>query len=174
MRPAIFLDRDGTINSDEGHYYIFRPEDFRFNPGAIEAIRRFNEAGYLVIVITNQGGVARGLYTEKDVEAVHRYMQQELQARGARVDAVYYCPHHPDVAPCECRKPAPGMLLRATREWDVDPASSVMIGDGERDMEAARAAGIAGIRVPKNGDLGAVAERVLAHPFGTPFLTRKP
>ena len=161
MRPAIFLDRDGTINSDEGHYYVYRPEDFVFNPGVIDGIRRLNAAGYLVIVVTNQGGVAKGEYTAADVERVHAHMRAELARHGARVDAVYYCPHHDSVAPCSCRKPAPGMLLRAIREWDIDPARSLLLGDGSRDIEAARAAGIPAIRVPKNGDLTPFIDRIL-------------
>ena len=161
MKPAVFLDRDDTINSDEGHYYIYRPEDFILNPGVTDGIRRLNAAGYLVIVVTNQGGVAKGVYTAADVERVHARMRELLAAGGARVDAVYYCPHHDSVAPCDCRKPAPGMLLRAIREWNVDPARSVMVGDGSRDIEAARAAGIRGVRVPKNGDLTPVVDAIL-------------
>lgn len=161
MKPAVFLDRDGTINSDEGHYYVYRPEDFVLNPGVTDGIRRLNAAGYLVIVVTNQGGVAKGVYTAADVERVHARMRELLAAGGARVDAVYYCPHHDSVAPCSCRKPAPGMLLRAIRDWNIDPARSVMVGDGSRDIEAARAAGIRGVRVPKNGDLAPVVEAIL-------------
>ena len=161
MRPAVFLDRDGTINSDEGHYYVYRPEDFVLNPGVTDGIRRLNAAGYLVIVITNQGGIAKGEYTPADVERVHARMKALLAEHGAHVDAIYYCPHHDSVAPCDCRKPAPGMLLQAISEWNIDPARSVMVGDGSRDMEAARAAGIRGIRIPKNGNLAPVVDAIL-------------
>lgn len=99
---AIFFDRDGTINSDEGHYYIYKKEDFVFNPGVIDGIRRLNEAGYLIFVVTNQGGVAKGEYTIEDVEALHTYMCSELEKHGAHVDKIYYCPHHDSVAPCAC------------------------------------------------------------------------
>ena len=98
MNKAIFLDRDGTINSDEGHYYIYRIEDFVFNPGVIDGIRRLNEAGYLIIVVTNQGGVAKGEYTTEDVENLHAYMCAELEKHGAHIDKIYYCPLHSSIA----------------------------------------------------------------------------
>lgn len=158
---AIFLDRDGTINSDEGHYYIYKKEDFVFNPGVIDGIRRLNEAGYLVIVVTNQGGVAKGEYTIEDVEAVHAYMCAELKKHGARIDKIYYCPHHDSVAPCSCRKPAPGMIEQAIREFDIDKSASLLIGDGGRDIEAAEAAGIRGIKIKKNSDLTPVIDHIL-------------
>ena len=115
MNKAIFLDRDGTINSDEGHYYIYKVEDFVFNPGVIDGIRRLNEAGYLIIVVTNQGGVAKGEYTIEDVENLHVYMCKELEKHGAHVDKIYYCPHHSSIAPCKCRKPSPYMIEQAIR-----------------------------------------------------------
>lgn len=161
MRTAIFFDRDGTINSDEGHYYIYKKEDFVFNPGAIDGIRRLNEAGYLVIVVTNQGGVAKGEYTTEDVEALHSYMQQELEKHGAHVDKIYYCPHHESVAPCPCRKPSPYMIEQAVREFDLDKSTSLLIGDGARDIEAANAAGIRGIKIKKNSDLTPIINDIL-------------
>ncbi|MDR0766766.1 MAG: D-glycero-beta-D-manno-heptose 1,7-bisphosphate 7-phosphatase [Odoribacteraceae bacterium] len=161
MNRAVFLDRDGTINSNKDHYYVYRPADFEFNPGVVDGIRRLNEAGYLVIVVTNQGGVARGIYGTRDVEALHAYMREELGKRGARVDAIYYCPHHESVAPCRCRKPSPYMIEQAIERFDIDPALSCMIGDSPRDMEAARAAGVTGILVQKNSDITPVIDRVL-------------
>lgn len=162
MRPAIFLDRDGTINSDEGHYYVYKIEDLQFNPGVIDGIRRLNEAGYLVIVVTNQGGVAKGEYSTSDVERLHAYIQHVLAQHGAHIDAFYYCPHHDSISPCTCRKPAPGMILQAISEWDIDPDRSILIGDGSRDIEAAQAAGIRGIRIPKNSDLTPVIDTILS------------
>ncbi len=120
MNKAIFLDRDGTINSDEGHYYIYKVEDFVFNPGVIDGIRRLNEAGYLIIVVTNQGGVAKGEYTIEDVENLHVYMCKELEKHGAHVDKIYYCPHHSSIDPCKCRKPSPYMIEQAIREFNID------------------------------------------------------
>jgi D-glycero-D-manno-heptose 1,7-bisphosphate phosphatase len=161
MRRAVFLDRDGTINSDEGHYYVYRRGDFRFNPGVVEGIRRLNEAGFLVFVVTNQGGVAKGLYTEEEVVALHDFMREELGKGGARVDGVYFCPHHESVAPCRCRKPSPYLVELAAREFDVDLSSSFFIGDTDRDMATAAAAGVTGIRVVANGDLTPAVDRVL-------------
>lgn len=161
LRPAVFLDRDGVINMDDG--YTFRPADLRFTPTAPAAIRRLNDAGRLVIVVTNQSGVARGLYDVADVDAFHRHMAERLAADGARVDAFYHCPFHPDgqvpafAREHEDRKPAPGMLLRAMREWPIDPARSLMIGDKASDMEAADRAGVAGLRVRPNADCDLLA-----------------
>lgn len=144
MRRAVFLDRDGTLNVEKE--YLYRIVDFEFIPGTVEAIRLLNDAGFLVVVVTNQSGVARGYYTEEDVESLHRHIAAELQKSGARVDAWLYCPHHPDgrgsySLPCSCRKPLPGMLKEAARRYDIDLASSVMIGDKLADISAGQAAG---------------------------------
>lgn len=162
MNKAIFLDRDGTINSDEGHFYIYRKEDFRFNPGVVEGIRRLNKAGYLVIVITNQGGVAKGEYTLEDVEELHAFMCTELEKAGAHIDRIYYCPHHDSVAPCHCRKPSPYLIEQAIEEFNIDKATAILIGDGSRDIEAAHAAGIRGIQIPKNSDLTPIIDSILS------------
>ncbi len=133
-RPEIFFDRDGVLNVDAG--YLFRSEQLRWMPGAMAAVRRANELGFVTVVVTNQSGVARGLYTEADIVALHNWMQQELGTAGARIDAFYYCPHHPEGSEaayrmvCECRKPLPGMLLQAARDLDIDLASSILIGPG--------------------------------------------
>jgi D-glycero-D-manno-heptose 1,7-bisphosphate phosphatase len=144
MKRAVFIDRDGTIN--EEREYLYRTDDFAFIPGAPQAIRRLNEAGYLVIIVTNQSGVARGYYTEEDVHLLHRHVAAQLEQSGARVDAWYYCPHHPSgrgsyALPCRCRKPLPGMLLEAAGRFDIDLEASVMIGDKLVDVQAGRAAG---------------------------------
>ncbi|KAB0669508.1 D-glycero-beta-D-manno-heptose 1,7-bisphosphate 7-phosphatase [Oryzomonas sagensis] len=144
QKRAVFVDRDGTINVEKD--YLYRIEDFEFIPGAPEAIRRLNEAGFLVVVVTNQSGVARGYYTEEDVEILHRHIAAELGKAGARVDAWYYCPHHPAgrgsyALPCRCRKPLPGMLMEAACRHNIDLAASVMIGDKLADMKAGIAAG---------------------------------
>lgn len=145
-KPAVFLDRDGVINKDKN--YVHRIEDFEWIDGAREAIRFFNDRGFLVIVITNQAGVARGYYTEEDVHKLNRWMNDELSRIGAHIDAFYYCPHHPEAGighykvNCDCRKPLPGMLLRAFADWDVDKEYSLMIGDKKKDLEAANSASI--------------------------------
>ncbi|MBE0598091.1 MAG: D-glycero-beta-D-manno-heptose 1,7-bisphosphate 7-phosphatase [Desulfuromonadales bacterium] len=144
-RPAVFLDRDGTINVEKD--YLHRVEDFEFISGVPEAIRRLNEAGFLVIVTTNQSGVARGYYPLAAVEALHRHLQAELAPYGASIDAFYICPHHPQAGvgeyriECDCRKGRPGMLLQAATEHGIDLASSWMVGDKAADVEAGVAAG---------------------------------
>lgn len=147
-KPAIFLDRDGTINVEK--HYLHTPEAWEFIPGAVEAIRAFNQAGYLVIVATNQSGIARGFFNAGQVEALHAHVDRLLAAHGARIDAYYYCPHHPDFsdgAPCHCRKPYPGMLLQAQSEHGIDMTRSWMIGDKKSDAEAGLAAGVRSILV---------------------------
>ena len=166
-RPAAFLDRDGVINIDHG--YVFEPAKLEFTPTAIEAIRLLNEAGYPVLVVTNQSGVARGLYGVAEVEAFHEHLNAELAAAGARVDAFYYCPYHPEGTVAyyaiehEDRKPGAGMIRRAMRDWDVRPEGSFLIGDKPSDLEAAAAAGIDGYLIePDVGDLAAQVRTALA------------
>jgi D-glycero-D-manno-heptose 1,7-bisphosphate phosphatase len=148
-RPALFLDRDGVLNVDTG--YLHRPEELRWVPGAIETVKRFNDLGWLVVVVTNQAGIARGLYDEAAMHGLHAFMQDELRRHGAHVDAFYHCPHHPEgiladlAVGCDCRKPEPGMLLAAARDWPIDLAASLLVGDRETDIEAARRAGVRGI-----------------------------
>lgn len=145
-RKAAFLDRDGVINLDRA--YVSRWEDFEFVPGAIDAMRRLKKAGYALVVVTNQSGIARGYYTEAQYQALTAAMKQALADAGVAVDAVYHCPHHAkgEVAElaidCDCRKPAPGMILRAAKELNLSLADSILVGDKPSDIEAARAAGI--------------------------------
>lgn len=154
LRPAAFLDRDGVINVDHG--YVVRIEELEFTSTAIEGIRLLNEAGYRVIVVTNQSGVARGFFTIEDVESFHRHINSELAQAGALIDAFYYCPHHPDgsvagfTSDHPDRKPKPGMLLRAIRDWGIDRESSFLVGDKSSDLAAAAAAGVKGILVQKD------------------------
>ncbi len=149
-RPAAFLDRDGVLNVDHG--YVHAIDRLEWITGARRAVRLLNDAGYLVFVITNQSGVARGFYDEAAVLAFHAHMQEALAAEGARIDAFYYCPHHPDgtvrefATKCVCRKPGTGLLERAAREWPVDIGRSFMIGDKDADMAAAAAFNIRGVK----------------------------
>ncbi len=149
LKRAVFLDRDGTINEESG--YLFRKEDCRFIPGAIEAVSQLGQAGFLVVIVTNQSGIARGYYTEDDLEQLHLYMGGEIAAAGGRVDGWYHCPHHPDhssdAARCDCRKPLPGMLRIAASELGIDLGSSWMIGDKIADIEAGKEAGCRTIHV---------------------------
>jgi D-glycero-D-manno-heptose 1,7-bisphosphate phosphatase len=148
-RPAAFLDRDGVLNVDRG--YAHRPDQLEWIDGAPEAVRLLNDAGYFVIVITNQSGVARGFYDEDAVRRFHAHMQAALQGHGAHIDAFYYCPHHPDgtvsqyALHCNCRKPGIGLLEQATHEWPIDLTRSFLVGDRPGDLEAAAAFRIKGL-----------------------------
>lgn len=134
---AAFFDRDGTINVDV--HYLHRPEDLEFIDGMPQFIRKWNDWGYRVIVVTNQAGIARGYYTEDDMRALHRYMNERLAEYGAHIDAFYFCPHHPDfTGPCRCRKPEPGMIEDAIREFDLDPDQCILFGDKPWDVEAGK------------------------------------
>jgi histidinol-phosphate phosphatase family protein len=140
-RPAVILDRDGTLNRRPPRaHYVTRPEEFEWLPGSLEALQLLNEAGYTVAVVSNQAGIGRGAMTEEQLAAVNRKMVSEAEQAGGRVDAVYYCPHDWDEG-CDCRKPAPGMLFQAQRELELDLTRTPFIGDDERDAQAAEAAG---------------------------------
>jgi D-glycero-D-manno-heptose 1,7-bisphosphate phosphatase len=164
-RPALFLDRDGVINVDRG--YVSRIEDFEWIEGAAEAIAAFNRQGWWVFVVTNQSGVAHGLYTEADMEALHAWMQAELEQLGARIDRIYHCPFHEQGSikrykkESYDRKPRPGMLIRAMTDYPVVRERSFLIGDKQADLEAAKAAGVEGFLFT-GGDLSHFAEWALA------------
>ncbi|MDF0583789.1 D-glycero-alpha-D-manno-heptose-1,7-bisphosphate 7-phosphatase [Bradyrhizobium yuanmingense] len=146
-RPAVFFDRDGVLNEDDG--YAFDPDKIRWVEGAQQAVKAVNEAGYFAFVVTNQSGVARGLYEERHVRNLHEWMSRELAVVGAHIDAFEFCPHHPDGlieryrVLCNCRKPQPGMIRALLERYSVDLDASFMIGDKQSDLAAAGAAGIA-------------------------------
>ena len=160
---AVFVDRDGTLNEDIG--YVSTPDELVIYPWAAEAVRLINESGLLTVVITNQSGIARGMYSEETLDAIHSRMIEELAREGARIDAVYYCPHHPEVGDaryrtaCVCRKPRTGMLNKAAREHDVDLARSFIIGDKASDIKLAENAGARAALV-----LTGYGRETLAHP----------
>ena len=147
LRKAAFLDRDGVINKDRA--YVHRWEDFEFVTGAIEGMKRLQGAGYMLIIITNQSGLARGYYNEEQYQAITNKLRQELADKGVKLAGVYHCPHHPNgsirhlAIECDCRKPAPGLLIKAASELGVSLLDSIMIGDKPADIKAARAAGLA-------------------------------
>lgn len=186
LRRAVFLDRDGTVNVEKS--YLHHPKEFEFIPGAPEAIRLLKEAGFVVIVVTNQSGVARGYYDEEAVHRLHRFVDGELAAAGTGIDAYYLCPHHPlhGVGPyrveCACRKPLPGMILAAAAAHGIDLGRSWLVGDKAIDVEAGVAAGCRPIlvrtgygseesslvppRVPVCDDLLAAARLILSEECG--------
>jgi D-glycero-D-manno-heptose 1,7-bisphosphate phosphatase len=148
-RKAVIFDRDGVLNVDHG--YVFEVDKLEWIDGAKRAVRRCNDAGVLAIVATNQSGIGRGYYDEASMHALHDQMQADLAAEGAHLDAIYYCPYHPQARDEALRhpdhpdrKPNPGMILRALEEWSLDPADVVLIGDKDTDVEAAERAGVRG------------------------------
>ncbi|MDQ7781996.1 MAG: HAD family hydrolase [Desulfomonilaceae bacterium] len=151
-RRAVFLDRDGVINAKlPEDRYVGYASEFTFLPGVIQALRTFEKLGYLRVVVTNQRGIGRGLMTEEQLMAVHDYMNRELEKRGVKLDAVYYCPHD-ECENCACRKPQPGMILEAAHDLDIDPASSYMVGDSPADIGAGSRAGTRTVRIAEEAD----------------------
>ncbi|MFU2114782.1 D-glycero-beta-D-manno-heptose 1,7-bisphosphate 7-phosphatase [[Pasteurella] aerogenes] len=145
MNKAIFLDRDGTLNIDYG--YVHEIDQFHFIEGSIEALQQLKQMGYLLVLVTNQSGIARGYFSEQQFLQLTEWMDWSLADRGVDLDGVYYCPHHPDgigefKQDCDCRKPKAGMLNQAIKELKIDPARSIMIGDKMEDMIAGKSAGI--------------------------------
>ena len=140
-KPALFLDRDGVVNVEKN--YLYKPSDFEFVDGIVELCAHYQDAGYLLVIVTNQSGIARGYYTTEQFLALTTFMEDAFATQGVKIAKTYFCPHHPDITgECECRKPKPGMLLQAAQEFKIDLASSLMVGDKERDIEAALNAGV--------------------------------
>lgn len=150
-KPAVFLDRDGTINEQMG--YINHTCRFKLLPGAADAIKRLNDAGIPVVVVSNQSGLARGYFPEELLTAVHEKMNTLLAENGAHVDAIYYCPHHPEAkeerfrVTCDCRKPKPGLVLQASEEMGLDPEQSYLVGDRWSDIKTAANCGATSVLV---------------------------
>jgi D-glycero-D-manno-heptose 1,7-bisphosphate phosphatase len=152
---AAFIDRDGVINEERN--YVHRIEDFVLLPGVAEGLKLLSDAGYRLIVVTNQAGIARGYYDQAAMELLHRHLRELLARRDVKLDAIYFCPHHPQgcvaglAIECDCRKPAPGMLLQAARDFDIDLAASVLIGDKLSDVLAGKQAGVGRAVIVESG-----------------------
>lgn len=166
LRRAVLLDRDGVINTEVN--YLWRPEDFAFVPGTPQALAALQAAGWALVVVTNQSGIARGYYTEADYQRLTAHLRAELAGQGVTLNAVLHCPHLPD-APvaefrrdCDCRKPAPGMLLAAAQQLGLDLAASVLVGDKASDLEAGRAAGVGRNVLVESGHAPGADARALA------------
>jgi D-glycero-D-manno-heptose 1,7-bisphosphate phosphatase len=170
LQGAFFIDRDGTINVDVG--YLASPDGLEIYPGAAPAIRLINDAGLKAVVVTNQSGIARGLYTEQILDSIHDRLRLDLAKDGARIDAIYYCPHHANLGQppyrlnCDCRKPRPGLLFRAAQEHGIDLSRSYVIGDKASDINLAKNVGAGSALV-----LTGYGRRTLDNPQ---FLTSKP
>lgn len=159
MNKAVFLDRDGVINIERGEY-TYRLYDFILTDGLIEALKTFIEKGYLLIVITNQGGIAKDLYSIYDVENIHNFLKTTLEKEGIKFREIYYCPHHPDFGKCLCRKPGSLMLEKAIARFDIDASKSYFIGDNDRDVDAGKAAGVQTIKIEPNSSLSGIINQI--------------
>ncbi len=141
MKKALFIDRDGVINVDKVHVHTI--DQFEFTSGIFDLCRKYLDAGYLILIITNQAGIAKGYYTELDFRILMVWVLKEFENKGIKIQNVYHCPHHPEhTGPCSCRKPEPGMIIRAIKDFDLNIEECVLIGDKESDIEAGRRAGI--------------------------------
>ncbi len=152
MNKALFLDRDGVLNRERDQY-TYKLEDFEVLPDVVESVRLAKEKGYLVIVISNQGGIAKGIFDQERVEKLHGIIEDELQKHDLRFDEIYYCQHHDEVGRCICRKPDSLMLEKAMARFKIDPKRSVMIGDSPRDVQAAVKVGVQGIQINSNAGI---------------------
>jgi D-glycero-D-manno-heptose 1,7-bisphosphate phosphatase len=161
MNKAVFIDRDGVVNSDEGLYYIHKKEDFKLNEGIVQNISFLKKAGFLVIIISNQGGIGKGLYSIEDTETLHTILLSEVKSFGFGIDEIYYCPHHPESGNCLCRKPDSLLIEKALARFNIDPKKSYLIGDSKRDIEAAEKVGVKGILVPKNKNIKETCAQII-------------
>ena len=153
MQKAIFLDRDGVLLNDEGQYYIHKTDDIKISNGVSDALKRFTDMGFLLIVISNQGGIAKGIYTKQDVDKIHNKLKKQFKIEGIDIKEYYYCPHHSDIEKCLCRKPGSLLIEKALARFNIDPDKSYMIGDNKRDIEAGNQVGISGIKIKPNQNL---------------------
>ena len=152
MRKALFLDRDGVLNRERGDY-TYCVADFEILPDVSEALTLAKQKGYMLIVISNQGGIAKHIFTEERVELLHKMLREKLAKVGFEFDEIYYCQHHSDIGKCICRKPDSLMLEKAMARFDISAEESVMIGDSQRDVDAAKKAGVAGFLIESNSGI---------------------
>ena len=157
---AVFLDRDGVINREKGDF-VYEPEEFEINTGVFETLKLFTERGFILVVITNQSGIAQGRYSHAHVNRLHSMLKEQLSRHGIDLAEIYYCPHHPSAGKCLCRKPGTIMLEKAIARFNIDPSLSYMIGDRERDTEAAAKAGLKGILINANDSLIKYADAII-------------
>jgi D-glycero-D-manno-heptose 1,7-bisphosphate phosphatase len=148
VKKALFLDRDGVVNREHG--FTFEPSRFEILPDLVEALCLARDKGYKLIIVSNQSGIAKGLYTAAHVEILHEILVKEVGTAGVKFDEIYYCVHHPDVTRCICRKPDSLFVEKALARFDLDPAACYFIGDKERDVQAAEKAGVKGVLIPAN------------------------
>jgi len=160
MNKAVFLDRDGVINHDPGDY-THNLSEFTLNEGIVDNLKKLHENGFLLILITNQGGISKGIYSHKNVEEIHAYFNKELEKAGVKLTEVYYCPHHSINEKCLCRKPNSLMIEKALAKFNIDRKKSFMLGDKDRDVECAENAGVKGIKVEINKNIKVYVDKIL-------------
>jgi D-glycero-D-manno-heptose 1,7-bisphosphate phosphatase len=161
MNKAVFFDRDGVINSDEGLYYIYKLSDFKLNEGIVDNMKLLSDAGFVIIIVSNQGGIGKGLYAKKDTELIHDYLRDTCRKENINLGEIYFCPHHNETGLCLCRKPGSLMIEKAIARFNIDPEQSFLIGDGKRDIEAANNAGIKGFLVEKNTNVQSTCNEII-------------
>ncbi|OFX84421.1 MAG: hypothetical protein A2W99_00235 [Bacteroidetes bacterium GWF2_33_16] len=161
MNKAVFFDRDGVINHDPGDY-TYLLEEFTINDGIIPSLKKLYDNGFQLFIITNQGGIGKGIYTQQHVEAIHKYLIEKLRESDIELTEIYYCPHHSDVEKCLCRKPGSLLIEKAIARFNIDPKKSFMIGDKSRDVEASENAGIKGIRVELNSNIENIVDQIIS------------
>jgi D-glycero-D-manno-heptose 1,7-bisphosphate phosphatase len=159
-KKAIFLDRDGVLIRERGDY-TYLLEDMIINEGVGEALQKFSEAGFLLIVVSNQSGIAKGLYEKKDADYLHLHLERNFKNHGVVLDEIYYCPHHPTVSACICRKPDSQLLEKAIARFGINASASWFIGDADRDVEAGKKAGVNTIKLEVNGSLSEIVRQIL-------------
>ncbi len=152
MNKAVFLDRDGVINKEIGDY-VYKIEDFKFNTGLFTALRLLQEYDYKLIIVTNQGGIDKGIYTHDDVNELHNFMLKKMLEEGIKIDDVYFCPHHHTITACLCRKPNSMMIEKAIAKYNIDVSQSFLIGDNERDILAGTKSGVKGVLIEANTNI---------------------
>lgn len=162
MNKAVFLDRDGVINSDVGHYYIYKPEDVRINPGVIEGCQLLLKHNYKLFIITNQGGVAKQKYGKEDVEAVHQKILSVFKTHNITISDIYFCPHHNLIEKCLCRKPANLNIEKAIARYKINRDLSWFIGDNIKDIEAGEASGLNTIKITANEDVLPYCNKIIS------------
>lgn len=160
MRKVIFLDRDGVINVERGEY-TFKIEDFVFVDGLFIALEKLKQHGFEFTIITNQGGISKGIYTHQDIQQLNHLIKKEFKTHQLKLLDIYYCPHHNDVEKCICRKPDSLLLEKAIAKYNIDISKSYFIGDSNRDIEAAQKTGVKGIKVNKNSDLNVYLNQII-------------
>ncbi len=161
MIKAVFLDRDGVINDNEVPYYITRPEEFVLNKGIIEALKALLDNDFQLIIISNQSGISKKIYSREDCDRVHEKLIDMMSGYGITFEEIYYCPHHPEFENCLCRKPQPLMFEKAIARFDIDPEKSWMIGDSEKDIIGAKNAGLKSILISSNEDIRKYINRII-------------